>query len=98
MENYISFSIGRLQFMDSFNHLSSSLDNLVTNLADKTKIKGCKYFARRGPTKSIARHEKISHTSDYQTEHPHIEKNQTLPELFPKYICLFQEEVKASTR
>ena len=83
MENFIGFTIGRLQFMDSLQHLSSSLDKLVNNLADKAKMIGCKYCPRRGPKKVIIRHEKISHTSDYQTEHTHTKKSSTLSELFP---------------
>ena len=43
MEKFVGFSIGTLQFTDSLQHLSSSLDKLVNNLAEKTKIKGCKY-------------------------------------------------------
>jgi hypothetical protein len=71
MENFIGFTIGRLQFMDSFQHLTSPLDKLVNNLAAKAEIIGCKYCPRRGPPKAVARHEKISHTSDYQTDHTH---------------------------
>ena len=83
MEKYVGFSIGKLQFMDSLQHLSSSLDVLVSNLADKAKIIGCKYCARRGAPKSIARHEKISHKRDFNTEYNHKVKNSTLSELFP---------------
>jgi hypothetical protein len=35
MEKYIGFEIGKLQFMDSMQHMSTSLDKLVSNLADK---------------------------------------------------------------
>ena len=44
MEKFIGFTIGRLQFMDSLQHLSSSLDKLVDNLADKAKIIGKKEY------------------------------------------------------
>ena len=91
MENYTAFSIGRLQFMDSLQHLSSSLANLVNNLADKTKIKGCKYCSKRGTEKYISRHEKIDHISD-QIEHPHTEKNQTLTELFANTYANFKKK------
>ena len=60
MEKFIGFTIGRLQFMDSLQHLSSSLDRLVSNLADKAKMIGCKYCPRRGPPKSILRHQNLS--------------------------------------
>ena len=63
MEKFIGFTIGRLQFMDSLQHLSSSLDKLVSNLADKTKMIGCKYCPRRGPPKSITRHQNIAHNT-----------------------------------
>ena len=91
MENYTAFSIGRLQFMDSLQHLSSSLANLVNNLADKTKIKGCKYCSKRGTEKYISRHEKIDHISD-QIEHSHTEKNQTLTELFANTYANFKKK------
>jgi hypothetical protein len=94
MEKFIGFTIGRLQFTDSLQHLTSSLDKLVNNLADKSKIKGCKYCPRRGPPKSVARHEKISHTSDYQTEYTHTKKSSTLPELFPNLHARFKKKWK----
>ena len=83
MEKFIGFSIGNLQFMDSLQHLSSSLDKLVTNLADKSKITGCKFCPRRGAPKSITRHEKIVHKKEFETEYIHTVKNSTLAELFP---------------
>ena len=94
MENFIGFTIGRLQFMDSLQHLSSSLDKLVNNLADKAEMIGCKYCPRRGPPKAVVRHEKISHTSDYQTEYTHTKKSSTLPELFPNLHEYFKKKWK----
>ena len=83
MEKFIGFTIGRLQFMDSLQHLSSSLDRLVSNLADKTRIRGCKYCPRRGPPNAILRHQNIAHKGDNLKEFNHTENNSTLPELFP---------------
>ncbi len=56
MEKFIGFTIGRLQFMDSYQHLSIPLDKLVNNLADKTEIIGCKHCPRRGPKDDVSRH------------------------------------------
>merc|ERR1712055_190183 len=53
MEKFIGFTIGNLQFTDSLQHLSASLDKLVTNLAAKTEIVGCDYCPRRGSVKVI---------------------------------------------
>ena len=94
MENFIGFTIGRLQFIDSLQHLSSPLNKLVSNLADKAEMIGCKYCRRRGPKKAIARHEKIRHTSDYQTEHTHTKKSSTLSELFPNLQAYFKKKWK----
>ena len=55
---------------------------------------GCKYCPRRGPKKVIIRHEKISHTSDYQTEHTHTKKSSTLSELFPNLQAYFKKKWK----
>ena len=94
MEKFIGFSIGSLQFMDSLQHLSSSLDKLVNNLGDKSKIIGCKYCPRRGAPKSIAKHEKIVHKKEFKTEYIHTEKNSTLPELFPILYHNFKNKWK----
>ncbi|XP_033762615.1 uncharacterized protein LOC117344073 [Pecten maximus] len=45
MENYISFSLGNLRFLDSCRFMPSSLDTLVTNLKDKGHD-NFKYFNR----------------------------------------------------
>ena len=34
MERYISFSVGKLQFIDSYQFMASSLETLVHNLDD----------------------------------------------------------------
>ena len=94
MENFIGFTIGRLQFIDSLQHLSLPLNKLVNNLADKAKMIGCKYCQRRGPKKVIDRHEKIFHTSDYETEHTHTKKSSTLSELFPNLHTYFKKKWK----
>ena len=78
MEKFIGFSIGKLQFMDSLQHLSTSLDKLVKNLVDKSKITGCKYCPKRGPEKLISKHEKIAHKKDFNTEYIHKANNSTL--------------------
>ena len=92
MEKFIGFTIGRLQFMDSLQHLSSSLDKLVNNLADKTQIIGCKYCPRRGPPNAILRHQDIAHKGDNLKEFKHTVMNQTLPELFPNLYRNFKEK------
>ena len=94
MEKFIGFTIGRLQFMDSLQHLSSSLDKLVDNLADKTKIIGCKYCPRRGPKGAILRHQNIAHKGDNLKEFNHSENNSTLPELFPNLYNHFKKKWK----
>ena len=63
-------------------------------LADKAEMIGCKYCPRRGPKKVIIRHEKISHTSDYQTEYTHTKKSSTLPELFTNLLAFFKKKWK----
>ena len=35
MEKYVSFSLGNLQFIDSYQFLDASLETLVSNLADE---------------------------------------------------------------
>ena len=92
MEKFIGFTIGRLQFMDSLQHLSSSLDKLVNNLADKTQIIGCKYCPRRGPPNTILRHQDIAHKGDNLKEFKHTVMNQTLPELFPNLYNNFKKK------
>jgi hypothetical protein len=94
MEKFIGFTIGRLQFMDSLQHLSSSLDRLVNNLADKAKMIGCKYCPRRGPAKSILRHQNIAHKKEFETEYIHSVRNSTLPELFPNLHDNFKKKWK----
>ena len=94
MEKFIGFTIGRLKFMDSLQHLTSSLDKLVNNLAAKAEIIGCKYCPQRGPPKAISRHEKTRHTSDYQSEYTHTDKSSTLPELFPNLHAYFMKKWK----
>ena len=83
MEKFIGFTMGNLRFIDTLQHLSSSLDKLSSNLAAKTEIAGCKYCPRRGPPKAILRHQSIAHKGDYNNEFHHTTKNETLPELFP---------------
>ena len=94
MEKFIGFTIGRLQFTDSLQHLSSSLDRLVSNLADKAKIIGCEYCPRRGPPNAILRHQNIAHKGDNLTKFIHTENNSTLPELFPNLYENFKKKWK----
>ena len=92
MEKFIGFTIGRLQFMDSLQHLSSSLDKLVNNLANKTQIIGCQHCPRRGPPNAILRHQDIAHKGDNLKEFKHTVMNQTLPELFPNLYNNFKKK------
>ena len=92
MEKFIGFTIGGLRFMDSLQHLSSSLDKLSSNLAAKTDIIGCKHCPRRGTTKSVHRHMKIAHKGDNLKEFNHAVKNKTLPELFPNLYENFKKK------
>ena len=92
MEKFIGFTIGRLMFMDSLQHLSSSLDRLVSNLADKAKIIGCEYCPRRGPPNAILRHQNIAHKGDNLTKFTHTVKNKSLQELFPNLYDYFQKK------
>ena len=94
MEKFIGFTIGKLQFTDSLQHLSISLDKLVNNLADKAEMIGCKYCPRRGLKKAVLRHQKCRHKSDYETEYTHTKKNLTLPELFPNLHEYFKKKWK----
>ena len=94
MEKFIGFSIGKLQFMDTLQHLSTSLDKLVKNLAGKSKIVGCKYCPRRGPEKLISKHEKIVHKKEFNTEHIHTVKNSKLVDLFPNLYENFKKKKK----
>jgi hypothetical protein len=41
MEKYLSFSIGNLRFLDSYQFMGSSLETLVDNL---TRVEGEKHF------------------------------------------------------
>ena len=92
MEKFIGFSIGKLQFMDSLQHLSTSLDKLVKNLADKSKIKGCKYCPRRGPEKIISNHEKRAHKNEFNKEYIHKVENSKLVDLFPNLYENFKKK------
>ena len=94
MEKFIGFTIGKLHFIDTLQHLSSSLDKLSSNLAAKTEIAGCKYCPRRGPPKAILRHQRIAHKGDYINEFHHTTKNETLPELFPNLYENFKKKWK----
>ena len=94
MEKFIGFTIGRLCFMDSLQHLSASLDKLISNLSAKAEIKGCKHCPRRGPEKSITRHEKIAHKKEFNTEYIHAVKNSELTELFPNLYHNFKKKWK----
>ena len=78
MEKFIGFSIGNLQFMDSLQHLSASLDKLVTNLAAKTEVVGCDYCPRRGSSNDIERHIKISHKKEFNKPYKQTVETQTL--------------------
>ena len=83
MEKFVGFQIGKLNFMDSNQHLSSSLDGLVKNLAAKAKIIGCEFCPRRGPPKDVKRHQRIVHKKEFNKPFEHTIKSKTLPELFP---------------
>ena len=83
MEKFIGFSIGNLQFMDSLQHLSASLDKLVTNLAAKTKVVGCDYCPRRGSSNDIERHIKISQKKEFNKPYKQTVKTSTLEQCFP---------------
>ena len=94
MEKFIGFTIGKLQFMDSLQHLSTSLDKLVKNLVDKSKIKGCKYCAKRGPAKVIAKHEAIAHKKENETVYQHTVTNPELKDLFTNLYTNFKNKWK----
>ena len=92
MEKFVGFSIGTLQFTDSLQHLSSSLDKLVNNLVEKTKIQGCKYCPRRGPAKVIAKHETIAHKKEFETLYQHTVTKTELKDLFTNLYSNFQDK------
>ena len=94
MEKFLGFTIGNLQFTDSLQHLSASLDKLVTNLAAKTEIVGCSHCPRRGSVKDIERHKKYAHKKEFNGEHEHNEQTQTLEEVFPILHKNFKSEWK----
>ena len=94
MEKFIGFTIGKLCFMDSLQHLSTSLDKLTSNLAAKALIKGCRFCQRRGPKKSIERHERIAHKKEIKTEYKHKKKSLTLTDLFPNLHKNFKKKWK----
>ena len=92
MEKFIGFTIGKLQFMDSLQHLSTSLEKLVKNLVDKSKIKGCKHCPRRGPAKVIAKHEAIVHKKENETLYHHTVTNPELKDLLTNLYDNFKEK------
>ena len=94
MEKFLGFTIGNLQFTDSLQHLSASLDKLVNNLAAKTEIVGCDYCPRRGSVKVIDRHKKFAHKKEFNACVTHNEKTPSLPQCFPKLFTNFQSEWK----
>ena len=94
MEKFIGFTIGNLQFMDSLQHLSASLDKLVTNLAAKTKVVGCDYCPRRGSSKDIERHIKVSHKKEFKKPYNHTVEIPTLEQCFPILYKNFQTKWK----
>ena len=92
MEKFIGFTIGKLQFMDTLQHLSTSLDKLVKNLADKTKVQGCKYCPRRGPANVIAKHETIAHKKEFETLYQHAVTKSELKDLFTNLYDNFKKK------
>ena len=94
MEKFIGFSIGKLDFKDSFQHLNASLDKLVSNLVDKTKIENCKHCPRRGTKKELEKHMKLRHRKEHEREHKHPPENKklTLPEVLPTLHNYFTKE------
>ncbi|MEW8545679.1 MAG: DNA polymerase, partial [Candidatus Thiodiazotropha sp.] len=54
MERYISFSLGNLRFLDSFQFLSSSLECLTENLKANGGMKNFKYFFSEFSDKKMA--------------------------------------------
>ena len=92
MDKYIGFTIGKLEFKDSNQHLNSSLDKLVSNLADKTKIENCLYCPRRGIKEEVEKHMKIVHKKEHETLYTSTVKNPTLQEVFPTLYNFFQNE------
>ena len=92
MEKFIGFTIGKLQFMDSLQHLSTSLEKLVKNLVDKSKIKGCKHCPRRGPAKVIAKHEAIVHKKENETLYHHTVTNPELKDLLTNLYDNFKKK------
>ncbi|MES9880480.1 MAG: endonuclease domain-containing protein, partial [Sedimenticola sp.] len=55
MERYISFSLGKLRFLDSFSFLSSSLESLTENLKMNGGLSNFKYFASEFEDENVAR-------------------------------------------
>ena len=92
MDKYIGFSIGKLEFKDSMQHLNSSLDKLVSNLADKTKIENCLYCRRRGNKEEIEKHMRHRHKKEHETLYIPTVKNSTLQEVFPTLYNFFKKE------
>ena len=92
MEKFIGFRIGKLQFMDSLQHLSTSLEKLVKNLVDKSKIKGCKHCPRRGSAKVIAKHEAIAHKKENETLYHHTVTNPELKDLLTNLYDNFKKK------
>ena len=92
MEKFIGFTIGKLQFIDTLQHLSTSLDKLVKNLVDKTKVQGCKYCPRRGTAKVIAKHETIAHKKEFETLYQHTVTKSELKDLFTNLYDNFKKK------
>ena len=94
MEKYIGFEIGNLQFKDSLQHLSASLDKLVNNLADKANIQGCLHCPYRGIKKDVEKHMKARHRKEFEPIYEHKIKNPTLEALFRNLYARFQTKWK----
>ena len=94
MEKYIGFEIGNLQFKDSLQHLSASLDKLVSNLADKANIQGCLRCPYRGIKKDVEKHMKARHRKEFEPIYEHKIKNPTLEALFRNLYARFQTKWK----
>ena len=94
MEKYIGFEIGNLQFKDSLQHLSASLDKLIRNLADKANIQGCLHCPYRGIKKDVEKHMKARHRKEFEPTYEHKIKNPTLEALFRNLYARFQTKWK----
>ena len=92
MDKYIGFSLGKLEFKDSLQHLNSSLDKLVENLAEKTTIENCLYCPRRGSKEEVEKHMRHRHKKEHETLYIPTVKNSTLQEVFPTLYNFFKKE------